>query len=228
VLSAFDHDASYTDDGQGTSRTWLRWQTQVTVGAASGSMAWMRRLRAHPAIADALRSGAISEHICEWTDLMPKPARQDIDTILLAAAGGAELADLASLVEQMRRKLARPDEDSDGGRGFDERRVRLATTIGGAGKLDGDLTQMPPDPRHRRPAAQRPRRPRPAVAMAGRPRRPGPGPDLARLPAPVRAHVPVRQARPRVGQGRPPRTSLPMDLAHHRRDHPAAAGPPDS
>ena len=30
VLSAFDHDAGYVDDGQGTSSTWLRWQTQVT------------------------------------------------------------------------------------------------------------------------------------------------------------------------------------------------------
>jgi hypothetical protein len=144
VLSAFDGEAGFTDDGQGTSRTWLRWQTRVTAGAASGSVGWMRRLRVHPVVKAALRAGAISEswarQICEWTDLLPESARDDADTILLAAAaGGAELADLASLVEQMRRKLARPDQDS-GDDGFDERRLRLATTIGGAGKLDGDLT----------------------------------------------------------------------------------------
>lgn len=144
VLSSFDHDAGYADDGQGTSRAWLRWQTQVTGGAASGAVRWMRRLREHPAVQAALRAGAISEswakQICEWTDLLPESAREDADVILLAAAaGGAELADLASLVEQMRGKLARPDQDGDDS-GFDERRVRLATTIGGAGKLDGDLT----------------------------------------------------------------------------------------
>ncbi len=144
VLSAFDHDGCYTDDGQGTSRTWLRWQTQVTSGAAAGAVGWMRRLRAHPGVATALRKGAVSEswarQICEWSDLLPESARADADTILLAAAaGGAELADLARLVEQMRATLARPDEDGPDD-GFDQRRLRLGTTIGGAGKLDGDLT----------------------------------------------------------------------------------------
>jgi hypothetical protein len=144
VLSAFDHDAGYADDGQGTSRTWLRWQTRVTAGAAAGAVGWMRRLRAHPAVADALRAGQVSEswarQICLWTDLLPESARADADTILLtAAAGGADLSDLASLVEQMRRKLARPDRDGPDD-GFEERRLRLATTIGGVGKLDGDLT----------------------------------------------------------------------------------------
>jgi hypothetical protein len=143
VLSAFDHDAGYADDGQGTARAWLRWQTRVTAGAASGSVGWMRRLRAHPAVRAALRAGMISEswakQACEWTDLLPESARDDADTILLAAAaGGAELADLASLAEQMRARLARPDQGGDDG--FDDRRVRLGTTLGGAGKLDGDLT----------------------------------------------------------------------------------------
>ncbi len=39
----------------------------------------------------------------------------------------------------MRRRLAVPDTDGDDD-GFGDRRVRLATTLGGAGKLDGDLT----------------------------------------------------------------------------------------
>ena len=38
VLSAFDCDSGYADDGQGTARTWLRWQTRVTAGAASGAV----------------------------------------------------------------------------------------------------------------------------------------------------------------------------------------------
>jgi hypothetical protein len=77
--------------------------------------------------------------ICDWTDAVPETARDDADTILVrAAAGGAGLDDLARLAEQIRAAVARPDEDKD--RGFEDRQVRLATTLGGAGKLDGDLS----------------------------------------------------------------------------------------
>jgi Domain of unknown function (DUF222) len=142
VLSAFDQDNGYAADGQGTARTWLRWQTQTTSAAASAAVAWMRRLRDHRGIADAMKAGRITEswgkQICEWTDRLPESARPAADDILLtAAASGAELADLARLVEQLRQRLATPDKDDDG---FDDRRLRLATTLGGAGRLDGDLT----------------------------------------------------------------------------------------
>ena len=103
----------------------------------------MRRLRAHPAVADALAGGRISaswaQEICDWTDRLPEDARGNADQILLgAAAGSAELADLARLAEEMRRRLAEPDGDGDDG--FEDRQVRLQTTLGGAGRLDGDLT----------------------------------------------------------------------------------------
>ncbi len=51
--------------------------------------------------------------------------------------GGAELADIARRPEEMRRRLAEPD-DGDGG--FEDRELRLQTTLGGAGRLDGDVT----------------------------------------------------------------------------------------
>src|SRR5215472_13484334 len=145
VLGAFDAGNGHEDDGSRSSRTWLMWQTQVTSATATGSMGWMRRLRAHPVIARALRDGRVSvswaRQICDWTDQLPEGARDDADAILLAAAaGGAELADLASLAEQMRRRLAEPDRDGDAADGFDDRYLRLQTTLGGAGRLDGDLT----------------------------------------------------------------------------------------
>jgi hypothetical protein len=143
ALCAFDAAAGYEDDGQRSPRTWLRWQTKITGGAASSAVHWMRRLRAHRAIAEALGDGRISaswaREICEWTDQLPDEARDDADQILLAAAaGGAELADLARLAEEMRRRLAEPDDDNDDG--FEDRQLRLQTTLGGAGRLDGDLT----------------------------------------------------------------------------------------
>jgi|HubBroStandDraft_1064217.scaffolds.fasta_scaffold13643_2 hypothetical protein len=143
VLSAFDFDGGCQDDGQGSSRAWLLWQTRVTPGAASDAVGWMRRLRAHPAVAVALRDTRVSSswarQICDLTDKLPESARGDADAILLAAAAdGAELADLASLADQMRRRLAEPDRDP--GRAFEDRRLRLQKTLDGVGKLDADLT----------------------------------------------------------------------------------------
>jgi hypothetical protein len=142
ALAAFTAQEGYADDGQGSARTWLTWQTRISRGAASAAIASMRRLQAHRPVAAALGAGDLSaswgRQICDWTDLLPERTRDDADTILLAAAAnGADLRDLAALAEQMHRRLAAPDRDDDG---FDERRLRLATTFRGAGRLDGDLT----------------------------------------------------------------------------------------
>ena len=52
-----------------------------------------------------------ARQICEWTELLPEEHRADADAILLgAAAGGAELRDLAGLAEQIRQRTARPDD----------------------------------------------------------------------------------------------------------------------
>jgi Domain of unknown function (DUF222)/HNH endonuclease len=146
MLGAFAASGAHEDDGQQSERAWLKWQTQVTKGAAAGAVGWMKRLAAHPAVSAALADGVISpswaRHICLWTDALPEDGRDDADAILLAAAaGGGVLPDLAALAEEMRRRTAAPDPDgphSDGG--FDERRVRLGLTFGGAGVLEGDLT----------------------------------------------------------------------------------------
>jgi hypothetical protein len=143
VLTAFHGQSGYEDDGHGSAKTWLKWRTRITDGAAAGAMGWMRRLAAHPAVRDAMASGEISEswahRLCEWTDALPEDSRADADAILLGAvAGGAELADLGRLADELRRLTAAPDDDGDDG--FTDRGLRLDTTFRGAGKLDGDLT----------------------------------------------------------------------------------------
>jgi hypothetical protein len=143
VLAAFHAQDGYADDGHGSTRTWLKWQTRIGGGAASDAIGWMRRLSAHPAVADALAAAQVSEswarQICEWTDLLPGEHRDGADQILLAAAArGSELRDLSDLAEEIRRQTARPDADDDDG--FDDRGVHLARTFRGAGKLGGDLT----------------------------------------------------------------------------------------
>jgi len=142
LLAAFHARCGYEDDGHGSPRAWLKGQCQMTDGAAAGAVGWMRRLKAHPAVADALAGGEISESwartVCDLSDKLPEDARAGADQILLgAAAGGATLADLAALAEEIRGRTARPDRDRDG---FADRSVRLGTTLGGAGRLTGDLT----------------------------------------------------------------------------------------
>ena len=144
VLAAFTAQDGYEDDGQGSARMWLRWQTRVTRAAAAGAVGWMRRLAAHPVIAQALADGELSgswaRAVCGWSDRLPADMREDADQILVgAAAGGAELADLAGLAQQMyeRSRSGAPDDDDDG---FADRRLVLDLTFGGAGRLSGDLT----------------------------------------------------------------------------------------
>jgi hypothetical protein len=142
ILAAFSAQGGFADDGQHSARTWLVWQTRVTAGAAAGAVGWMKRLAAHPAVGQALAIGQISAswaaEICGWTARLPADKRDDADRILLAAAaGGASLAALAGLAEEMYRRSCPPDADDDG---FDDRRLRLSRTFRGAGRLDADLT----------------------------------------------------------------------------------------
>jgi Domain of unknown function (DUF222)/HNH endonuclease len=144
VLSAFTAQGGYQDDGHGSVKMWLRWQTRITRAAAAGAMGWMRRLAAHRAIAGALAGGQLSSswarQLCAWSDLLPAHARPDADAILIAAAlAGAELADLARLAEEIRARTAGPDRDDDDD-GFAGRGLQLGVTYGGAGKLTGNLT----------------------------------------------------------------------------------------
>lgn len=142
VLAAFTAQATFQDDGQYSARAWLTWQTNITTGAAAGSVGWMKRIAAHPAVGKALAAGDISaswaRKICAWTSRLPEDKRDDADAILLgAAAGGADLIALAGLAEEMYRRCCPPDAGDDG---FDDRWLRLDRTFRGAGRLDADLT----------------------------------------------------------------------------------------
>ena len=144
VLAAFSTQDGPEADGQGSARVWLTWQTRVTKGAAAGAVGWARRLAAHPVIGDVLAAGEISgswaRAICEWSDRLPEGMRSDADRILAgAAAGGADLADLAGLAEEMHQR-ARPDQPGPGDDGFGDRGAWLDITFAGAGRLNGDLT----------------------------------------------------------------------------------------
>ena len=141
VLAAFAAQEGYQYDGQGGARSWLAWQTRITRASAATAMAWVRRLGAHPAVCEALAAAELSaswaRQICSWSDQLPADLRDHADQILLgAAAGGAQLGELAALAEEMHRRCA-PDDDDDG---FVERSLQLDIHWRGAGRLTGDLT----------------------------------------------------------------------------------------
>ena len=143
ILAAFTAQHGFQAGGHYGARSWLRAVTKVTRGAAAGATGWARRLATHPVIADGLAAAQISaswaRQICDWTDTLPEDHRADADAILLAAAlGGADLHDLGALAQEMTER-ARTGPDRDDG-GFGDRAVWLETTIGGAGRLAGDLT----------------------------------------------------------------------------------------
>jgi uncharacterized protein DUF222/HNH endonuclease len=153
VLSVFAAGQDYADDGDYSPRSWLIHRTQVSHGTAADHTGWMKRGAGHPAVMAALANQAIStsyaREICRWTDKLPADARQAADEILLsAAASGLELEDLAALAAEMYEKSRQdkpdtdPGDDEDGGAGagFDDRSVKLATTFGGAGVMNGALT----------------------------------------------------------------------------------------
>ena len=142
ALSAFTTDLGYLEHGDYGARSFLMHRTRVTQGAASGYTGWSRRLERHPALGTALVAEEITDSwaykIARWTDKLPAEFRPPADAILLGAAkAGLGLDDLAALAAEI---LARALPEDDGPDPFDERYVKLETTIDGAGILRGDLT----------------------------------------------------------------------------------------
>ena len=145
ALSAFTAQGAYADDGHGGPHPWLAWQTRVTARAASGAIGWMRRLGAHPHVADALAAGTITESyarkICYWSDLLPVAYRDLADQNLAdAAAGGADLDFLSQMAEEMFSRVTPPDKDDADDARFGDRFFRLTRLFQGHGRADGDLT----------------------------------------------------------------------------------------
>ncbi len=152
VLSAFTAQGGYEPDGHRSARAWLINKTGISNGAAGGAVAWQKRLARHRRIAETMTSGGISEswarEIAKWTDQLPADKRDEADAILLdAAASGLPLEDLAVLAQTIGEtwQAQHPDPDDGNGQdgdedGFAGRYLRLGTTFGGTGKVDGDLT----------------------------------------------------------------------------------------
>ena len=151
VLAAFTAQSGYEPDGHRSARAWLIGKTGIAKGAAGAAVGWHKRLARHRRIAETMATGGITEswarEIAGWTDKLPAEKRDEADAILLdAAAQGLPLEDIAVLARKIDEawKAQHPNPDDGNGDdgdedGFGDRYLRLGTTLGGAGKLDGDL-----------------------------------------------------------------------------------------
>src|SRR5579862_9608542 len=143
ILGAFTAARGYAEDGDYSPVSWLMYRTRVTRAAARTHRAWARRAEAHPQVAAAMAEGyvlseSMARIICGWTGKLPEDCRAAADEILITAArAGASEEDLAELAAEIYARSAPPDHDPDG---FEDRSVRLETTLAGAGVLHGDLT----------------------------------------------------------------------------------------
>jgi hypothetical protein len=146
VLSRFDATQGYAHDGYGSSRSWLAARGRITGKAAGAEVRRMRQLRRHPVIAAAQARGEVSEswasEMADWTRKLPAELREVTDKLLAdTAAAGANLEDLAIVARAAyeRWRSQQPDPD-DPDAGFEDRYLKLGTTIDNAGRISGDLT----------------------------------------------------------------------------------------
>jgi hypothetical protein len=146
ILSRFDATRAHDADGYGSSRSWLAARTRTTQRAAGAEVRRMRVLRRHPVIAQALARGEVSEswaaELADWTRRLPAGLREGGDKLLVdTAAAGANLEDLAIVAraayEKWRSQQPDPDNPDDG---FEDRYLKLGTTIDNAGRVTGNLT----------------------------------------------------------------------------------------
>jgi len=153
ILAAFTAGQGYSDDADYSPTSWLIHRTRITKGAARGHLGWARRAASHPKVVAALAEGTVlakgtvltesmARAICGWTDKLPASCWDAADEILVGAvrAGGRQ-EDLAGLAAEIyARSLPDSQDDTDLLPNFEDRRVRVETTFGGAGVISGDLT----------------------------------------------------------------------------------------
>jgi hypothetical protein len=145
-LSRFDAGGCHDSDGYPTTASWLAGRTKVVLARARAEVRQARAMTGtHPRLAAAMAAGELSPSwaagIAAWTEKLPAEIRAETDRILTeAAAAGADYDDLkilATAASEAYRSQS-PDPDDDGK--FDDRWVRVDTTLDGAGRVTGDLT----------------------------------------------------------------------------------------
>jgi hypothetical protein len=145
-ISRFDANDCHDSDAYPTTASWLAGRTKVVLAKARAEVRQARTMtNGHPGLTDAMAAGELSPSwaagIAALTAKLPDEIGQDTENILLqAAAVGADYDDLkiiaTAAAEAYRGQHPDPDEDGK----FEDRHVRVDTTMDGAGRITGDLS----------------------------------------------------------------------------------------
>ena len=145
-LAAFTAGQGPAGDGDYSAVSWLIHRTGITRGAAVGHTAWAKRVASAPAgdrgagRRAGLRIGRAADLPVDGQAAARSTGTRRTSSCWPRSPGGLGLADLAALFAEMYVRARGDLPDQDPGREFADREVKLATTIGGAGVLHGDLT----------------------------------------------------------------------------------------
>jgi Domain of unknown function (DUF222)/HNH endonuclease len=144
-LFRFDAQDAHDADGYASSSAWLAAMARLSKRDARAVVKRMRVIAEHPLLARGMAAGELSDswarEIVSWLKRLPEELRDGTEEILAeAAAAGASLEDLATIVAHAlaQWEAEHPDEDPEGG--FPDRFLQLETTFGGAGVIRGGLT----------------------------------------------------------------------------------------
>ena len=151
LLARFDAAGAHDSDGYGTSAAWLAAMARMSARDAKAAVRQMRTLGRHRPLEEALAAAEVTAswagQILEWIGKLPGQLRDDTETILgiekiliRAAASGASLEDLKTILARALAQWQAAHPDPDSGDGFDDRYVQVGSTFRGAGVLRGNLT----------------------------------------------------------------------------------------
>jgi hypothetical protein len=146
LTEAFDSQQGYVTQAQRSTGAWLRLFAGQTDAAARSQVASAKRHAAHRTVAEAEASGAFSESygrwICTAVRKFPRADQPAVEKILVeAAVNGLQIEDLSMLATEIMQRIHPHGMPEDEDRIDAERGVTLGKTLGGAGRLNGDLAK---------------------------------------------------------------------------------------
>jgi Domain of unknown function (DUF222) len=146
LIRSFDASCDYEGFGQVSMSAFLVNETGITKGEAAGYRTWTRTVLEHPAVAGLLADGLLTRSwlgkITLITGKIREDRRSEAEALIAQLARDGQLGprDLFRVAAEIRDRAPAADPRDDGDRGFEDRSVRLETTLDGAGKLTGDLS----------------------------------------------------------------------------------------
>ncbi|WP_187245753.1 HNH endonuclease signature motif containing protein [Actinomadura alba] len=145
LVGAFHAGSGPRADGQRSVGAWLSRFTRCTPAAGRGQVAAAFKFRRHPHVRQALADGTLTESYGRWiaeaVERFPAEDREAVEGILVeAASSGATLDDLVTIATAALRRLRPSGLEDEAARRHGERNLTVSKTLGGAGRINGDLT----------------------------------------------------------------------------------------